>query len=126
MRILKRFFYGLFAGVISLAAFFQRKPKESNSMIKKANELSQKEKNKALRTFIMGTVLFFSLSFSTDTDITYQAMNKAIQTQVKYETLEQFRVTEKKELQNEISSLKFENLIKDILLVVLATIKITN
>ena len=64
--------------------------------------------------------------FADDVDISYDAMNKAIVTQVKYETLETYRTDEIKGLKKEIGFLKFETFIKDVLIVALAIVKITN
>jgi len=74
-------------------------------------------------------LLSFLLSFSygaTDIDIAAQAMNKAIQAQVKYETLQLQQEQQIKELKKEVGDVKLEGMIKDLLIVILATIKITH
>jgi hypothetical protein len=63
---------------------------------------------------------------TNDIDIATEAMHKAIVTQVKYETLEYSYETQVKELKQEVKGLKLEGMIKDILIVALAVIKISS
>ena len=59
-----------------------------------------------------------------DTDVIYDAMNKALVTQTKYETLDTYRQQDLKAKDDEIGSLKWSNFVKDILIVTLAIVRI--
>ena len=79
-----------------------------------------------MRIIITAFLISLSLmSFSTDTDIAYQAMNKALITQTRYETLQVVQDEKIKELKSEVGSLKLEGLIKDFFIVALAVLQVT-
>ena len=79
-----------------------------------------------IRWVVLVSMLVCPLIQADDIDLAAKAMQKAIVTQVKYETLEMARTKEIKELKTQVNSLKIDGIIKDILIVTLAVIKITN
>jgi cell division protein FtsB len=71
-------------------------------------------------------VLLFSFIFSSDISITAEAIQKAIVTQVKYETKEQNLVDRIEELKKENNNLKLDILIKETFIVVIAVYALMN
>ncbi len=68
----------------------------------------------------------FSCCYATsDIDLAAQAMQKAIQTQIKYETLQEAHTDKIKDLKGEVGELKLQNLLKDLLIVALAVVRVS-
>lgn len=80
---------------------------------------------KILSYILIICLLSFPIANEKDINIAAEAVDKAIRTQTIYETKEEIRKEQIKEYKKEINSLKLENTIKDVLIVILAIARIS-